>query len=116
MVKRFSFSPGAVVRLFVPVEVVKAHLESFHAKGSPQPLLAILFYFLVPVAVGLASWLWEWRFIQGGVAQGLLAAVALVGSVFVAVSAVVIQGAITEAGHEGFATEGDRRRIISMRN
>ena len=104
-----------LIDLFIPYRIVSAHIASFTATGKPTYWPGIVVYFASPILSAAISLWFGWDFLRPIVSE-LLTAVALIGSVLIAISAVLVQGVFNEAAAPGFATKLDRRRVSALRN
>ena len=101
--------------LFVPHRIIRGHIDSFTGADQKPFSSGIVFFYGVPLIAGaIAAWR-DASFLNDVVGE-LLAAIALVGSVLVGISAVLVQAVMTEAQAEGHATQTDRRRVRALRN
>lgn len=103
-----------LVDLFWPRHILSVQLDAFSAYDKRRNWSAILVFYGVPLVVGGAIW-WLGGHPLESVAGGLLTAAALVGSVLIAISAVLVQALLAEATRPGFADSDDRRRLGAIR-
>lgn len=114
-VRRMRSEVRTFGEMFIPAAIFRSHLDSFTLRDrKKKATLALGVYFGVPLGLTITSGVMGWSFLDGLTAS-LLTAVALVGTVLVAVSAVLIQSAGELAQEQDASTVRDIRRATRLR-
>lgn len=102
-----------VVKGLIPIESFRSQFRSFGNEKDGIHWPSVAFVVGLPLAVAIASIVFRWDFLVG-VEGALLAGVTLLGSVLIAVAAVVLQTIVSEAHRNDYATREDQKRVRSL--